>query len=381
MRFVHTSDWQIGKVFRFADDDTQSVLQDQRLEVIGRLGQLARAQGAAAVVVAGDIYDHEIPVERTLRQPIERMRQFPDLCWHLIAGNHDPHVPGGIWDRLRAIGLPDNVTAHLDGQATPMDPAGTAWVIPGGLKRRHVATDPTADMDTAQTPPGVIRVGLAHGSVRDFGDTAHNPNRIAIDRARQAGLSYLALGDWHGMQRIDERTWYSGTPEIDGFDRGGDGGGNALVVELAGPNARPEVTSHRVGRFVWHRDSATLTGAQDIAALEHRLRNIDPQEAGRVLVWLSVRGALSLEDLQAYQNTLDALSSALRLLRVDGEPTLLPRADDLDLFGTGAVREAARLLSERAATGPEEQRDIAVAALRRLALAVHAAPGGKGDAS
>ncbi|MBE7618379.1 DNA repair exonuclease [Gluconacetobacter entanii] len=380
MRFVHTSDWQVGKVFRFADDSTQSVLQDQRLEVIGRIGRLAREQGASAVVVAGDIYDHEIPVDRTLRQPIERMRQFPDLCWHLIAGNHDPNVPGGIWDRLHAIGLPDNITAHLDGRPAPMDPAGAAWVIPGGLKRRHVATDPTADMDSAETPPGVIRVGLAHGSVRDFG-SEEVQNRIAIDRARRAGLSYLALGDWHGQQRIDERTWYSGTPEIDGFDRGGDGGGHALVVDLAGPNALPEVTSHRVGRFVWHRDSATLTQAHDIAALEHRLRNIDPQEADRVLVWLDVRGALSLEGLQAYQDMLDALGSALRLLRVDGEPTLLPHADDLDLFGTGAVRAAAAILSERAGDGPEAQRDIATAALRRLALMVNAADGRKGTTS
>lgn len=374
MRFVHTSDWQVGKVFRFADDDTQSVLQDQRLEVIGRIGRLARDQGASAIVVAGDIYDHEIPVDRTLRQPIERMRQFPDLCWHLIAGNHDPNVPGGIWDRLHAIGLPDNVRAHLDGRPAAMDPHGTAWVIPGGLKRRHVATDPTAEMDSAETPPGVIRVGLAHGSVRDFGgDEAQN--RIAIDRARRAGLSYLALGDWHGTQCIDDRTWYSGTPEIDGFDRGGDGGGHALVVDLAGPNARPEVTSHRVGRFVWHRDTATLTGTQDITALEHRLRNIDPQEAGRVLVWLSVRGALPLEGLQTYQDMLDALGSALRLLRVDGEPTLLADADDLDLFGTGAVRTAATILSERAGQGDPAQRDIATAALRRLALMVHGQKG------
>lgn len=57
MRLIHTSDWQIGKVFRFADDDVLPVLQHERLEAISRIGRLARAQGADAVVVAGDIYD------------------------------------------------------------------------------------------------------------------------------------------------------------------------------------------------------------------------------------------------------------------------------------------------------------------------------------
>ena len=50
MRFVHTSDWQIGKTFRFADEASQ-VLRDERLEAVTKLGQLARAEGAPAVLV------------------------------------------------------------------------------------------------------------------------------------------------------------------------------------------------------------------------------------------------------------------------------------------------------------------------------------------
>ncbi|NVN12243.1 metallophosphoesterase family protein, partial [Nguyenibacter vanlangensis] len=232
MRLIHTSDWQIGKVFRFADDDILSVLQQERLEAIGRIGRLARSEGADAILVAGDVYDYARPAERTLRQPVERMRQFPDLRWHLIPGNHDFHEPDGLWDRLLRMGLPDNISVHLGHDPAPLDAAGTAWIIPAGLGHRHVIGDPTARMDAAPTPEGAIRLGLAHGSVRDFGDGAPDHNRIAIDRARQAGLTYLALGDWHGAVRIDSRTWYSGTPEIDGFDLGGAGGGQALLVTL-----------------------------------------------------------------------------------------------------------------------------------------------------
>jgi hypothetical protein len=99
MRFVHTSDWQVGKTFRFGDDASQ-LLRDERLEVVTRLGRLARAEGAATILVAGNVYDIETPAERTLRQPIERMRGFPDIEWHLIPGNHDAHTPRGPWERL-----------------------------------------------------------------------------------------------------------------------------------------------------------------------------------------------------------------------------------------------------------------------------------------
>ncbi|MBM9403665.1 metallophosphoesterase [Gluconacetobacter azotocaptans] len=371
MRLIHTSDWQIGKMFRFADDEVLPVLQQERLESIGRIGRLARAQGASAVLVAGDVYDHLRPAERTLRQPVERMRQFPDLRWHLIPGNHDFHEPDGLWDRLLRMGLPDNVVAHLTPEPAPLDAAGDAWVVPAGLGRRHVIGDPTAAMDAAPTPEGAIRVGLAHGSVRTFGnDEAAARNVIAIDRARTAGLGYLALGDWHGALRIDARTWYSGTPETDGFDLGGAGGGQALLVALDGPRAEPVVTVHETGRFRWAREQAVLTSAEDVRGLEARLRGIDRDDPSRVLVRLAVSGALTLADLELYQALVVAgLGSALRLLRIDGTPDLATSPDDLDGFGmTGAVRAAAESLMAQAAGGDADARDVATAALQRLHL-------------
>jgi len=72
MKFIHTADWQIGKVFkRFgAKEET---LRDARLAAIDRLGVLARANGVHHILVAGDIYDNEAPNTITLRAPIERM--------------------------------------------------------------------------------------------------------------------------------------------------------------------------------------------------------------------------------------------------------------------------------------------------------------------
>jgi DNA repair exonuclease SbcCD nuclease subunit len=373
MRFVHTSDWQIGKTFRFADDASQ-LLRDERLEAVTRLGELARREDATAILVAGDVYDVETPTERTLRQPIERMRAFPDIEWHLIPGNHDAHTPRGPWERLlRLIAsehVPENIHLHLAPEPVAIA-GGAAWLLPAILTRRHAAADPTDAMGTARTPEGAIRIGLAHGSIRSFGtDESSTNNLIAIDRPERAGLTYLALGDWHGAQGIGERCWYSGTPEIDDFSTGGRGGGGALVVDLDGARAVPVVTCHRVGRFSWQRLEMALHNATDVDVLDARLRNLS-SDLGAVLVWLTVTGALSLAERDAFENKIQySVGSALRVLRLD-DAGLVPRPTSADLETidhSGFVRTAADQLAARAADPNDPEQDIAAAALQRLYL-------------
>ena len=95
MRLIHTADWQIGKVFKQFGAKEES-LRQARLAAIERLGTLAKENGAKHILVAGDIYDHEAPNILTLRAPIERMKSFADVQWHLLPGNHDPHRPEGV---------------------------------------------------------------------------------------------------------------------------------------------------------------------------------------------------------------------------------------------------------------------------------------------
>src|SRR3546814_20783809 len=111
----------------------------------------------------------------------------------------------------------------------------------------HNLEDPTARFDSMETPGATLRIGLAHGSIRDFGSQGETKNQIAPDRARRSNLDYLALGDWHGALRVDGRTWYAGTPEVDRFQR--DDPGQALVVELS-TGAEPSVTPIRDWRSV-----------------------------------------------------------------------------------------------------------------------------------
>jgi Calcineurin-like phosphoesterase len=365
VRFIHTADWQIGKVFRFVDDATVGVLQEARLEVISRIGRLATEHAAPTVLVAGDIYDVATAEDRTLGQPMERMRAFPNAQWHLIPGNHDPHQLGGVWDRLLRRGLPDNVWVHLE--PVPVALADDhARLLPAPLARRRSLADPTAWMDQAPTPGWTLRIGLAHGSISAFGSNATTqPNLIDPARPKRAGLTYLALGDWHGMKRIGQRCWYSGTPEVDDF--GVIDGGQVLLVELAAPNAPPEVTPLATGRFAWRQEEIQVQGEDEIEVVTARLRGLH-EDPACLLVDLRLEGTLSLAGRERLTRALDGLGAALRFLRVDdGRLYLSPSAEDLEAIAQrGFVRAAAEQLRAMADDPNEPGREIAARALLRL---------------
>lgn len=366
IKLIHTSDWQIGKVFRFVDNATMGLLQEARLRAVTRLGELAVEHGARHVLVAGDVYDMEALSPRSLNQPLERMRSFPDVQWHLLPGNHDPHRPNGLWDQLLRRGVPDNVHIYVTPEPATLE-ADAAVLLPAPLYHRRTLDDPTAWMDEADLPGGLVRVGIAHGTVTGFGSEGKDVmNYIAPDRPAQAGLAYLALGDWHGQKRISDRCWYSGTPETDAFDVAG--GGQALLVEIEEADAPAAVTPLSTGHYTWATLSEQINGRDDIDFLAGKLRGL-ADELDRVLVHLAVEGAVSLADRQYFEEQIvEGVSAALCFMRVDDRQLFpQPSAEDLDQIDRGGfVRTAAEELKRQAEEGGETEREIAAEALQRL---------------
>lgn len=378
LRLLHTSDLQIGRAFAFAPPETAAVLAAERFDVLDRLAQAARLVGAPRILVAGDVFDGTHLSDQTLDRALWRMSAANDLVWHLLPGNHDPHRPGGLWERLGRKGLPPNVRAHLSPQVVALDPAPgepPAVLLPAPLGHRRAPGDPTAWMDEAPSPEGALRVGLAHGSVQGFGaERGAEANPIAPDRARRAGLAYLALGDWHRTNRINPTTWYSGTPEPERFrvDPAGDGtrcgGGVALAVTIEGPEA-VQVAPVPTGRFVWHLAEPTLAETAEIDALADRFLSM-PNSADIVLR-LAPRGALTLAGREHFRNRIEnSLAARLRWLDLDlSALELRPEDEEIAVIDLeGAVRIAADRLAARARDAADPAAATAKRALVELWL-------------
>jgi len=267
MKFIHSSDLQIGKAFGTFSSEVATLLQEARQTALRALGDASMAAGASTVLIAGDVFEREQMSQSTLLRALETMRAFDRLHWHLLPGNHDHYRENGLWDRLARALLPPNVHFHVKpGAVAIADDDGTpVYLLPAPLFFRASADDLTAYMAGAPTPERALRIGLAHGSIQGFGSEGDASNYIDPGRAESAGLSYLALGDWHRQMKVNDRCWYSGTPEPDRFKRPPDAadslcnGGGALVVEITGSRMLPNVQPVPTGRYKWHQLEKTLT--------------------------------------------------------------------------------------------------------------------------
>lgn len=85
MRFLHTSDWHVGKTLK-----GRSRLDEQR-EVLREIVGIARAEQVDAVLVAGDLYDSAAPGAAAQQLVVGALLALADTGARVIAiaGNHD----------------------------------------------------------------------------------------------------------------------------------------------------------------------------------------------------------------------------------------------------------------------------------------------------
>ncbi|MEE9404760.1 MAG: hypothetical protein V3V20_07700, partial [Algisphaera sp.] len=307
--------------------------------------------------------------DRVIVQACERFKQFT-MPVYLIPGNHDPDAGPGSGGVYRRQTLVDHCPAHVHvlTDTTPVVvPDHDAIILPAPLRYKSVAGDPTAHLtaafgrDTAGVTAATLRIGLAHGSVVGFTSDADGAaaTTLAPQRAAQAELDYLALGDWHGHKIIDPRTAYPGAPELTGF-RDNDAG-QALVVTLADHATLPTLTRVPVATTQWIRKNLELTTAAEVNALADWFNAID--RPTHTLVRLELRGALPLAELQRLNALLDAQAHRLLHLRRRGPGIhAQPTDDEIDnLASDGYLRDAVAQLRD-AANDPHNTDDARAAA-------------------
>ncbi|RMX08932.1 DNA repair exonuclease [Corticibacter populi] len=371
IRILHTADWQIGRQYgRFAPEDA-AALAEARLGTVERIAALAGEQQVRAVLVAGDVFDAQTVSDRTIRRLFNAMEGFAGP-WILIPGNHDAALAESVWSRAARLGaIAPHVRVILQPQVLELPELGLA-VLAAPLTQRQTHSDLTGWFDSAETSCGLRRIGLAHGSVQGLlADDIDSPNPIAADRAARARLDYLALGDWHGLKCVNERCWYSGTPEQDRFKD--NGAGQVLLVDLP-ENGAPQVEAHAVGQFQWQRWSEALAVASDLDRLIERLEQV-PASA---VLELQLAGQLDLASQARLQQAISIAQGRCRSLQCDlAELRLTPTDADLAaLQADGYLGDAiAELREHQQLDEGEAARD----ALAILAGLLRERQSGKGD--
>ena len=238
MRFLHTSDWHLGRTLHNVDliEAQRSVLQ----QIVAMVAEPADGVAVDAVIVAGDVYDRAVP-------PVEAVTLFSDVLAELTAhttvivtsGNHDSAIRLGFGSRLftnrlhlctavASVGTPIMVGDVAVYPLPYLDPdvARTALSpTDEPLARSHQAVMGAAldkvRADLATRPDGTRSVVVAHAFVVG-GAPSDSERSIVVGGVDHIaaptfnGVDYVALGHLHGAQQPRSKSAtvlrYSGSP-------------------------------------------------------------------------------------------------------------------------------------------------------------------------
>jgi exonuclease SbcD len=267
MRFLHTSDWHLGRSLHRAD------LRDAQAAFLDHLVETARAERVDAVLVAGDIYDRAVPPVDAValcEQALVRLRDTGARVI-VISGNHDSGRrlgfssalidAAGVHLRTRPDALEDPV--ELEDEHGTVAVYGVPYLEPAtGLP----GTDPCAPGDSAARPRGhaavlgqaVARIradAARRGAARTVvmahawvigGAASDSERNISLGGVGEVpaalfdGFSYVALGHLHGQQTLAEHLRYSGSPLPYSFSEASHKKGTWLVEIGLGGKTRAE---------------------------------------------------------------------------------------------------------------------------------------------
>ena len=360
LRIIHSADWHIGQTLN------GHAREHEHAAVLAELAQIAQAREADALIVAGDIFDHQNPSGDAQRVYFEALRQLrearPQMAIVITAGNHDAagrieaprallgaagiHVVGSV----RRVGGRIDAGRHL---VTLKDSAGrdaalvlavsypTVACLPAMPAAEAAGSSPIAAatealyaelMESARRKAQglpIIVTGHLHvagaieseGAERRIlvgGQHAVSPDVFPIDAA------YVALGHLHKAQRVGRDTIrYSGSllplsaTEL-GYSHG------VTLLTLEGGKARmEEIALTRPVPFL----RVPERGEIRIDKLAERLEALDLDATLADEMRPFVQVCLSREGLSAgYRATLDKIGDEYPLRLVDPKVAPLPEA-------------------------------------------------------
>ena len=231
MRFVHTADWHLGRIFHGVH------LTEDQAYVLDELTEIVRDARPDVVIVAGDIYDRAVPPQDAvslLDDVLSRLVAKVGVPVVLIAGNHDSperlsfgarllansnlHVFGPLLPECRPVVIEDDF-GPVNIYAIPFaEPPVVREKIGGNDIRDHdSALRQILQHIRAKQPAGRRSILVAHAAVVG-GKTSDSERPLSIGGSETVepaifkGFDYVALGHLHQPQSSGEdHIQYSGS--------------------------------------------------------------------------------------------------------------------------------------------------------------------------
>ena len=236
MRFIHTADWHLGKSLK-----NQSLIEDQKY-ILEKFLEIVDQQNVDAIVIAGDIYDRNVPPEEAVNlfdwilNELILERGIHVLC---IAGNHDSegrlnfgnklfdntkfHIRAKLKDVVEPVILNDEYGKVYFSLIPYFDPPKVKAAFTNDNEDEAEEKDLSYNeackllIDNAKLniPNGARSIAVAHAFIAGGKESGSERKLVGgsvqIKPSHFNDYNYTALGHLHGSTTTNSKIRYSGS--------------------------------------------------------------------------------------------------------------------------------------------------------------------------
>ena len=328
IRFLHTSDWQLGMTRRFLSEEAQARYTQARFDAIRTMGRIAKEKQCQFILVCGDSFESNQVDRKTVARAIEALKEV-SVPVYLLPGNHDPLNAASVYRSSTFIEKkPAHV--HIIEDTEPIQVGAGFELVGAPWLSKRPNGNPIIDVLNELPPAGSIkRICVGHGIIDIFTPDKEAENVIEVSKLEAAiskgKIHFIALGDRHSLTKVSsgDRIWYSGTPESTDFCE--DHSGFCQIVKMDGDDVTTEEV--KIGQWRFIEELVDLNTEDDVESLRKKLENIPNRE--RSVVKLVLKGSLTLSLQGVLQNHILAAKDVLAG-SVINEDNLLVIPNDTD---------------------------------------------------
>lgn len=188
VKIVHTADLHLGSHFS-STPEIALKRKTEQLETLKNIMAICEERGAAALLIAGDLFD-------TLRVDIQLLAEVQDIFArssvnvYIAPGNHDPATPDSTY---YFDGWSENVYIFRNGLECVEIPGTGAYIWGVGFKH---TIEPECLVNEITPVDNAVNILLMHGEVVPEGaESRYNP--ITAEKLFSLGMDYIAIGHIH----------------------------------------------------------------------------------------------------------------------------------------------------------------------------------------
>ncbi len=307
LKLIHTADIHLGSKLKFLGERAAK----QRENIVSAFEasiKQALDKEVDLFLIAGDLFDSNNPANSTVLLAVSEIKKLLDANIYvaLIAGNHDIYDAGTVYKRADFEILTDNPYFHLftaDSISNWNISDLNAVIYAANVTKKKRAVTQLTDFERVEAK---YQVAMFHGSVDILTDPSNYP--LPLQTIKKLELDYVALGDWHGLLKVNERNpccYYSGSPEVIASDQSG--AGSVLFVEI--DNKQVKVQPVKVGQTKIEKlevDVTALNSALEVVdVVKHQIESIKTTILNLTLIGeLTLTSDIDLESVRDFLNNL-----------------------------------------------------------------------------